>query len=90
SFGRSKDSVWKLEQNLPELAELLWSCLNKKGQILFTCNLEKRTRDEIVQLFTKKLKGQHYSVSQMPQMSLDYECTDELKNLMKGFILKKG
>ena len=90
SFGRSKDSVWKLEQNLPELAELLWSCLNKKGQILFTCNLEKRTRDEVIQLFTKKLKGQHYTVQQMPQMSLDYECTDELKNLMKGFILKKG
>lgn len=90
SFGRSKDSVWKLEQNLPELAELLWNCLNKKGQILFTCNLEKRTRDEVIQLFTRKLKGQHYSVQNMPQMSLDYECTDELKNLMKGFILKKG
>lgn len=90
SFGRSKDSVWKLEQNLPELAELLWNCLNKKGQILFTCNLEKRTKDEVVQLFTKKLKGQHYSIQPMPQMSLDYECTDELKNLMKGFILRKA
>lgn len=88
SFGRSQDSVWKLEQNLPELAELLWQCLNKKGQILFTCNLEKRTLDEVKTLFTKKLKGQHYKILPMPQISLDYECTDELKNLMKGFILK--
>ncbi len=87
SFGRSKDSVWKIERDLPDLAEMLISCLNKKGQLLFTCNLEKRTRDEVIKLFCKKLNRSHFKIQPMPMQSLDYELTDDLKNLMKGFIL---
>ncbi|MGZ3725345.1 MAG: class I SAM-dependent methyltransferase [Pseudobdellovibrio sp.] len=87
SFGRSKDSVWKIERDLPELAELLLGCLNKKGQLLFTCNFEKRTRDEVIKLFCKKLNKSQFKISLMPMQSLDYELTDDYKNLMKGFIL---
>ena len=88
SFGRSKDSVWKIEKDLPDLAELLWQCLDEKGQILFTCNLEKKTRDEIIQLFSKKIKNKKMSITRMPMQSLDFEPTDDIHNLMKGFILK--
>jgi 23S rRNA (cytosine1962-C5)-methyltransferase len=38
SFGRSKNSVWKIDKDLPELALLLTECLTVNGSILFTCN----------------------------------------------------
>jgi 23S rRNA (cytosine1962-C5)-methyltransferase len=88
TFGRSKDSVWKIERDLPELARLLFQCLEKNGQILFTCNYEKMNRDELLKLFLKKIKSKH-QISRLPQLSLDYEHTDDLKNLMKGFCLTK-
>lgn len=90
SFGRSKVSVWKIEKDLPELAQLLLQCLAKKGELLFTCNLEKKSRDEIIKLFTSKIKNQPIKIKRMPMMALDYEVTDDLNNLMKGFILQKG
>lgn len=90
SFGRSKDSVWKLERDLPELAQLLVSCLNPGGTVLFTCNLEKKTRSEIVKLFERgvqRMKNK-YEIQRLPMMSLDYELTDDLKNLLKGFLFQ--
>ena len=89
SFGRSKDSVWKLEQNLPELAKLMWDCLAKDGRILFTCNLERKNKNEIQQLFTKNLKGARYHIEKLPQLSLDIESTDDQNNLMKGFLIRR-
>jgi 23S rRNA (cytosine1962-C5)-methyltransferase len=90
SFGRSKDAIWKLESSLPELAELMFECLEPNGQILFTCNLEKRTRQDIINLFSKKIKANQPKISRMPMMSLDYELTDDLTNIMKGFIAQKA
>ena len=89
TFGRSKESVWKLERNLPDLAEMIWSCLEDKGVVLFTCNYEKMNRDELLQLFLKKIISRKLT-SRLPQLSLDFEHTDDLKNLMKGFLLTKN
>lgn len=89
TFGRSKDSVWKIERDLPELAEFLLKCLSSSGSLIFTCNYEKMNREELLTLFTKKLRG-GYQIQRLPQLSLDYEHTDDLKNLMKGFILVKN
>ena len=36
SMGRSNDSIWKLESDLPMLAKNMFECLNPGGQILFT------------------------------------------------------
>lgn len=88
TFGRSKDSVWKIERDLPELAELMLNCLTKNGKILFTCNYEKVNREELLKLFTEKIRGK-YKAERLPQLSLDYEHTDDLKNLMKGFLITK-
>lgn len=88
TFGRAKDSVWKIERDLPELAELMLKCIPKNGQILFTCNYEKMNRDELLKLFSQKIRG-HFKVERLPQISLDYEHTDDLKNLMKGFLITK-
>ena len=87
TFGRSKDGVWKIERDLSTLAELMFGCLEKSGQILFTCNYEKMNREEIVKLFTQKIKG--FKIDRLPQISLDYEHSDDLKNLMKGLLLTK-
>ncbi len=87
TFGRTKESVWKIERDLPTLAQLMLECLEKKGQILFTCNYEKMNRDEIIKMFTQKLRG--FQIERLPQMSLDYEHTDDLKNVMKGLLLTK-
>lgn len=89
TFGRSKDSVWKIERDLPELAELMLNCTTKGGQILFTCNYEKMNRDELLKLFSQKIRGK-FKAERLPQLSLDYEHTDDLKNLMKGFLITKN
>ncbi len=90
SFGRSKDSVWKIEKDLPALAELLVQCLAPKGTILFTCNYEKKNRTELVKLFTSKLQKNQIQIENLPMQSLDYEVTDENANLLKGFLVKKS
>lgn len=90
SFGRSKDSVWKLESDLPEFAQLMFKCLKPNGKILFTCNLEKKNRQEVIQLFTQNFKKEKFEISRMPMLCLDYELTDDYRNLMKGFILTKS
>lgn len=88
TFGRSKDSVWKIERDLPEMAELMLACVPKNGKILFTCNYEKMNRDELLKLFTQKIR-EKFKAERLPQLSLDYEHTDDLKNLMKGFLITK-
>ncbi len=87
TFGRSKDGVWKIERDLSTLAELMLGCLEKSGKILFTCNYEKMNREEIVKLFSQKIRG--FKIDRLPQLSLDYENSDDLKNLMKGLLLIK-
>jgi 23S rRNA (cytosine1962-C5)-methyltransferase len=89
SFGRSKDSVWKIEKDLPFLAEQLLNCLEVNGEIIFTCNLEKKTRTEIIKLFCTNLKKFKYTIESLPMQSLDFEETDEFASLMKGFRLVK-
>ena len=89
SFARSQDGIWKLETDLPQLAYLMFQCLEPQGEILFTSNLESRTREEVAELFCKKLPEKKIEISRMPMQSLDFEITDDLTNLMKGFLVKK-
>ena len=89
-MGRSKDSIWRLESDLPMLAKNMFDCLNPGGHILFTCNLEKFSRSEIMDLFLKNLKKARLMNSRLPMQSLDYELTDDLNNLMKGFLITKS
>ncbi len=89
SFGRSEDSVWKIEKNLPELAQLIFDCLSSKGELLFTCNYEKWNRDQLIKEFTKKLPNDKFKIDRLPLLSLDFNETDDMTNLMKGFLLKK-
>lgn len=87
SFGRSKEGVWRIEKDLPDLAEMMVSCLSNKGKILFTCNYEGWTLEELKLNFTKKIKKGSYHLQPLPYLGLDFEVTDSRTNLMKGFIL---
>lgn len=89
SFGRSKDSVWKIEKDLPSLAELLLQCTARKGQILFTCNYEKKNRSELIKLFCSQIPKNSYEISDLPMQSLDFEVTDDHANLLKGFLVTR-
>ena len=89
-LGRLNDSIWKLESDLPMLAKNMVDCLNPGGKILFTCNLEKQSRSDILDLFLKNLKKAKIEISRLPMQSLDYELTDDLNNLMKGFLVTKS
>lgn len=88
SFGRSKEGLWRLEKDLPHLAELMFQCLDASGKVLFTCNYEGWNQPELIRQFTKNLKGRNFKVKRLPYLSLDYELTDSQTNLMKGFILE--
>lgn len=89
SFGRSRDGVWRLEKDLPALAEFLLKCLSADGEILFTSNYEGWNLEELKNQFSKKLKKNSYQFERLPYLSLDLELTDSRTNLMKGFVAKK-
>lgn len=89
SFGRTKNTVWKIEKDFPELIKLMWSCLSPKGTILFTCNYEKWTGVDLKKQIEKNLKGQKFKIQNLPPNTLDFDFYDEHQNLTKGFIIHK-
>lgn len=89
SFGRTKTTIWKIEKDLPQLAEQMWNCLNDQGQILFTCNYEKWNLNEVITNFTKKIKKGSYVIHNLPSFRFDIELPDSYSNLTKGFMIQK-
>lgn len=89
SFGRTKTTTWKLDKDFPQLAKLMWDCLNAKGLILFTCNYEKWALNDIQKQFEKALPKGHFSFEELPTPDLDFEFPDAFDNLLKGIIVRK-
>jgi 23S rRNA (cytosine1962-C5)-methyltransferase len=90
SFGRTKTTTWKLDKDFPALAKLMWDCLNAKGLILFTCNFEKWSLNDIQKQFEKVLPQGHFKFQELPTPDLDFEFPDAYDNLLKGLIIKKN
>ncbi len=90
SFGRTKTTTWKLDKDFPKLAKLMWSCLNGKGLILFTCNYEKWSLNDIQKQFEKALPKGQFKFQELPTPDLDFEFPDAYDNLLKGLIVKKN
>lgn len=90
SFGRTKTTTWKLDKDFPKLAQLMWSCLNAKGLILFTCNYEKWSLTDIQKQFEKALPKGQFKFQDLPTPDLDFEFPDAYDNLLKGLIIKKN
>lgn len=91
SFGRHKKQVFKLEKDFPELIQLCWDCLATKsnrgqpGRILFSCNFEKWTSQDLVNRVKKCLPQ---SQVQMNIGRLDFEIPPE-ESLMKSVWIKR-
>lgn len=89
SFGRTKTTVWKIEKDLPELIQKMWSCLAANGRILFTCNYEKWTLKDLENVFRKTLANQKFKFEKLPEPSIDFKLEGAEQNLMKGFFIQK-
>jgi len=89
SFGRTKTTTWKIEKDLAQLIELMWKSLTVGGFILFTCNFEKWSLEDIKKVFNQTLKGQKFSFENLPIYDLDFEFPDAYDNLLKGLIVRK-
>jgi len=87
SFGRTKKTTWKIEKDLPNLIQAMWACLNPNGFILFTCNYEKWTLDDIEKMFKKSLNGSRFLIQNLPITDLDFEFPDAFDNLLKGVLI---
>ncbi|MES2802042.1 MAG: class I SAM-dependent methyltransferase [Bdellovibrionota bacterium] len=90
SFGRTKTTTWKLDKDFAQLAKLMWECLNGKGLLLFTCNYEKWTLNDIQKQFEKALPKGQFKFQQLPTPDLDFEFPDAFNNLLKGIIVRKN
>ncbi len=88
SFGRSKDSVFRIEKDWTQLLDLCSSVLNSKGRILFSTNYEKWDFEEFENRVKEWAHAQGFSLSTAPVPDLDYELSS-LKRLLKSAILQK-
>lgn len=88
SFGRTKTTTWKIEKDLPELIQLMESCLAPHGLILFTCNFEKWSVLELKKVFQKALPRRKFKILDLPTSDLDFEFPDAYNNLLKGLLLQ--
>ncbi len=89
SFGRTKNTIWKIEKDLPELILNMWACLTANGKILFTCNYEQWTLSDLEKVFRKNLASQKFKIEKLPDVSFDFKCEDQGQNLTKGFFISK-
>lgn len=88
TFGRSKDRVWKLEKDFPELIQLLYKLLNPEGKILFTCNFENWNLQTLKQQTELALKSKKLRFTELPLPPIDFGCLDSEKQMSYGFILQ--
>jgi 23S rRNA (cytosine1962-C5)-methyltransferase len=89
SFGRTKNTIWKIEKDLPELILNMWICLTANGKILFTCNYEQWTLSDLEKVFRKTLTSQKFKIEKLPDVSFDFNADDSNQNLTKGFFIFK-
>ncbi len=85
SFARNKEGLFSLEKNLEELLRLCWEVLSDDGLLIFSCNLEKWTQEELEKRI-QKMKA--FKIVKGPPAVLDYEKAHESR-LLKSVFLKK-
>ncbi len=84
SFGRTKTTTWKIDKDLPELIQLMESCLSSKGVILFTCNYEKWNLEDLKKIIKKSVKSKQIQFIDLPIPDLDFEFPDSFESLIMG------
>lgn len=88
SFGRSKDSVFRIEKDWPELLDLCLSVLNPGGKILFSTNYEKWDYQDFENRMKEWAKTKPLELKPAPAPELDFELSS-LKRLLKSIVIEK-
>jgi 23S rRNA (cytosine1962-C5)-methyltransferase len=88
SIGRSKEGIFQIHKNLPELLEGCLKCLEPGGQILLSTNYEGWTLEDLQKqtLIYRNIYG--IEILPAPPASLDFELPSE-EALMKSLIVKR-
>jgi 23S rRNA (cytosine1962-C5)-methyltransferase len=85
SFGRHKNGVFRLEQDLEDLLKACWDVLQTQGCLLLSCNLEKWTLQEFKSRIQKVLNPRHIDDG---VSGWDFEAPNQ-EPLMKSVWVKK-
>lgn len=88
SFGRSREGVFQIHKNLPELLELCLSCLDRGGQLLLSSNYEEWSLEDLMKQVFVYRTVYPIEVRTTPPQGLDFERPDETP-LMKSLIVER-
>lgn len=90
SFGRSKDSVFRIDKDLPELLFSMTKVLAPNGTILFSSNYEQWTNDTFLKNLKNIIREKRFALvpSPTPSPDLDFEMPGEA-SILKSTLLTK-
>ena len=91
SFGRTKDSVFKIEKDIDELMFAATRALSPKGVLLFSTNYEKWTNDSFAKVVKNLIREKRFPVTfgQAPTQDLDFEMPGEA-TILKSVLLTRS
>lgn len=82
SFARNKHQVFKIDKDAPELVSSCLNCLHKHGKLLFSCNYEKWSSHELLELATAWAQPFQPASIQLLPPALDYSATAPMKSVL--------
>lgn len=88
SFGRSKEGVFRIEKDFPELLSSLLSVTAPGGRILFSANFEKWSIDEFATRTLSHLSSLRVrtEITRTPTPDWDFELPRQERNMKSFFI----
>lgn len=91
SFGRTKDSVFKIEKDIDELMFAAVRALAPGGVLLFSTNYEKWTNDSFMKVVKNLIREKRFPVTyvQPPTQDLDFEMPGE-SSILKSVLLSRS
>lgn len=88
SFGRSKEGVFQIHKNLPELLELTLGVLAPGGRLLLSTNYERWTMADLQRQVVAGRRPQDIKIEPVPRAGPDFEKPDH-EPLMKSLLIHK-
>lgn len=85
SFARSKQHVFKIDKDAPGLVQACLGRLDPGGKLLFSCNYEKWSRQDLRELAAQWAPPHKGASIQLLQRTLDYAETAPMKSVLISF-----
>jgi len=91
TFSRNKQGVFKIKENLAELLELSFKCLDRRGNILITVNDENISPEILSRTIEEAALKTKFSPLRIEraQIPYDFEFPLERSTVMKGYWVSK-